>query len=38
MKWGQILIAYLIGSFFGLMQLLNMAKGLLGKGASATGL
>lgn len=33
MHWGQILIAYLVGSFFGVMQLLNLVKGLAGRTA-----
>lgn len=31
MHWGTFLIGYLIGSFFGLMQLLNLLKGVAGK-------
>lgn len=27
MRWGQILIAYLIGSFFGITQILGMLRG-----------
>lgn len=30
MHWGTFLIGYLIGSFFGIMQLLNLVKGLAG--------
>lgn len=33
MHWGQILVAYLIGSFFGLFQVLAMLKGLGGRKA-----
>lgn len=31
MRWGQILVAYLIGSFFGIMQVLALLKGLGGR-------
>lgn len=30
MRWGQLLIAYLIGSFFGVMQILNLLRGVTG--------
>lgn len=33
MNWFQILVAYLIGSFFGVSQLLGLVKGLAGKKA-----
>jgi hypothetical protein len=37
MHWGQIIIAYLVGSFFGIMQLLNLFKGFTGGVTKAGG-
>jgi hypothetical protein len=31
MRWGQILVAYIVGSFFGVAQLLAMFKGMTGR-------
>lgn len=35
MHWGQILIAYLLGSFFGVMNVLALLKGVVGGRAAA---
>lgn len=31
MRWGQILLAYLVGSFFGISQILSMLRGVSGQ-------
>jgi hypothetical protein len=37
MRWGQLLIAYLLGSFFGVMQILNLLRGVAGGNSTRQG-